>query len=247
MTLLAVTLGAAAILMYLAPSPVARRLTRVVVRPGATVEPVSHPPESGLAAGFLATARGRTIAAAMGGLAVTLVMGSPVGIALGAPTGFGAWFGLRQLSAAQTTQAPSDDYARTAIAAELLSASVRAGCPTVLAAAVVGSAVGGHLGEVLSSASATAQVGCEPSRAWSSLTEVPSWRPLGRALAAAGTRGTSPVRTLQRVAFDARSEAKWAAESRARALGAKAAAPLGLCFLPAFVLLAIVPIIVTSF
>jgi hypothetical protein len=48
---------------------------------------------------------------------------------------------------------------------------------------------------------------------------------------------------LQRVAEDARDAARWDAQARARALGARAAAPLGLCFLPAFVLVGIVPVV----
>jgi hypothetical protein len=48
---------------------------------------------------------------------------------------------------------------------------------------------------------------------------------------------------LQRIALDARESARWAAEARARSVGARAAAPLGLCFLPAFVLVGIVPLV----
>jgi hypothetical protein len=51
---------------------------------------------------------------------------------------------------------------------------------------------------------------------------------------------------LERVAEDARDTARRAAEARARSLGARAAAPLGLCFLPAFVLVGVVPIVVTA-
>jgi hypothetical protein len=52
---------------------------------------------------------------------------------------------------------------------------------------------------------------------------------------------------LERVARDARDGSRWEGEAKARAVGARAAAPLGLCFLPAFVLVAIVPIVVASF
>lgn len=248
MTLLALTLVAGAVMVCLAPSPAVRRLTSVVARRPRIIDPADRRQRPRLGAHLLATPRGSATAAGIGGLGVAMVIGGPVGAALGASLGIGAWFWLRRISASQASQySADDDYARTAIAAELLAAAVRAGCPTTVAVTVVGSSIGGRLGEALRTASATAQVGGAPTRAWSALTERPTWRPLGRALAAADTRGASPVRALQRVAFDARSEAKWSAESRARALGARAAAPLGLCFLPAFVLLAIVPIIVTSF
>jgi hypothetical protein len=95
----------------------------------------------------------------------------------------------------------------------------------------------------LATAAATARVGFEPSAAWASLAAEPVLRPLARALAGAGAHGVSPVAMLQRVAEDARDAARWDAQARARALGARAAAPLGLCFLPAFVLVGIVPVV----
>ncbi|MCW2777557.1 MAG: hypothetical protein JWN17_1282, partial [Frankiales bacterium] len=49
---------------------------------------------------------------------------------------------------------------------------------------------------------------------------------------------------VARLAADARAEARSAAEQRARRAGVLAVAPLGLCFLPAFVLLGVVPVVV---
>ncbi len=132
------------------------------------------------------------------------------------------------------------------LAADLMTAALSAGCPPAAAAESVGAAIGGPLGRALIDAAAAASVGVEPDRAWSGLAAEPAVRPLARALTAAMTRGTSPSPVLERVAADARDAARWAGEARARSLGARAAAPLGLCFLPAFVLVGVVPIIATS-
>jgi pilus assembly protein TadC len=47
----------------------------------------------------------------------------------------------------------------------------------------------------------------------------------------------------ERLADDLEREALAAVEDRARAVGVKAAVPLGLCLLPAFLLLGIVPLV----
>nr|WP_246211273.1 type II secretion system F family protein [Phytoactinopolyspora alkaliphila] len=132
------------------------------------------------------------------------------------------------------------------LAADLLAAAISAGCPPVNAAEQVGRSLGGPLGSALATAAAVARIGSDPARAWSGLAADPALKPLGRALGSAVIRGVSPVHALQRVAQDGREAARWSAEARARAVGARAAAPLGLCFLPAFVLLGIVPLIVSS-
>ncbi|PSL05416.1 hypothetical protein CLV30_104286 [Haloactinopolyspora alba] len=69
---------------------------------------------------------------------------------------------------------------------------------------------------------------------------------MARALVSTMSRGTSPVAALRRTAAEAREAARWAGEAKARSLGARAAAPLGLCFLPAFVLVGVVPMVATS-
>ncbi|MFD0891079.1 type II secretion system F family protein, partial [Streptosporangium algeriense] len=48
---------------------------------------------------------------------------------------------------------------------------------------------------------------------------------------------------LTRLADDARQEARSAASAAALRVGVQAVAPLGLCFLPAFVCLGIVPVV----
>jgi pilus assembly protein TadC len=55
--------------------------------------------------------------------------------------------------------------------------------------------------------------------------------------------GAAPATALSRLARDQRRNARAAAATRARSAGIKALAPLGACFLPAFVLLGVVPAI----
>jgi Flp pilus assembly protein TadB len=129
------------------------------------------------------------------------------------------------------------------LVADLLSAVVAAGTPPDRAAHLVGSAVGGPLGALLVAGADRASLGGDPASAWHGLTARPVTTRLARTLVAAGERGITPAEALARVATDARNSARWAAETRVQALGARAAAPLGLCFLPAFLLVGVVPVV----
>ena len=67
---------------------------------------------------------------------------------------------------------------------------------------------------------------------------------LGRALARAQASGAPVVASIERLADDLARAGRAETEERARAVGVKAALPLGLCLLPAFVLVGIVPLVV---
>ncbi|WP_167288716.1 type II secretion system F family protein [Nocardioides seonyuensis] len=65
--------------------------------------------------------------------------------------------------------------------------------------------------------------------------------PLGQALVRSQRTGASVAETVERLADELEREAAATAEDRARRVGVVAAVPLGLCLLPAFMLLGIVP------
>jgi pilus assembly protein TadC len=59
----------------------------------------------------------------------------------------------------------------------------------------------------------------------------------------AQSTGASVVPAVERLAHDLARRARADVEERARAVGVKAALPLGLCLLPAFLLVGIVPLV----
>ena len=61
--------------------------------------------------------------------------------------------------------------------------------------------------------------------------------------ASAGAPGSPVVAAVERLADDLAGSARAAVEDRARAVGVKAAVPLGLCLLPSFILIGIVPLV----
>ncbi|HEY9566052.1 MAG TPA: type II secretion system protein, partial [Nocardioides sp.] len=58
--------------------------------------------------------------------------------------------------------------------------------------------------------------------------------------------GVPVAEVVRRLGVDLAREARADAEDRARTVGVRAALPLGLCLLPAFLLIGIVPVVVAS-
>lgn len=129
-------------------------------------------------------------------------------------------------------------------ALDLLAAAMRAGHPAEVALASVAGAVGPPLADELGVASSRLAVGVEPSAVWQRLRREPGLDGLGRAFALAERSGMPVARLLERAADDARRERSAAAAGVARAVGVRTAAPLGLCFLPAFFLVGVAPTVI---
>lgn len=130
------------------------------------------------------------------------------------------------------------------IAVDLLAACLRGGTSWAVAVESVAEALGGPLGTELSAVAARVRLGADPAEAWQVLVAEPGLAPLARTVVRAADSGASLAPALRRLAQDHRRGARSAAMARARSAGVRAVAPLGLCFLPAFVLLGIVPAIV---
>ena len=127
------------------------------------------------------------------------------------------------------------------MAVELLAACLAAGIPWAESVEAVAGALGGPLGEDLEKVSAQIRLGADSADAWRRLLESPETASLARAATRATRSGASLAPILNRLARDQRRTARAAAEARARSAAIQAVAPLGLCFLPAFFFLGIVP------
>ncbi|WP_433339226.1 type II secretion system F family protein [Spirillospora sp. CA-294931] len=118
---------------------------------------------------------------------------------------------------------------------------MRGGSPWSESVEAVADAVGGPLGDELRGVAVQIRLGVDPAHAWRALAEDPTLAPLARTAVRAVHSGAALAPTLARLARDQRRTARMDAAARARAAGIRALAPLGLCFLPAFVMLGIIP------
>ena len=228
----ALLLGAAALLLWASPrDAVARRasaLRAAVERPPGRARSVGPGP-----------AHRRWLLAGAAGLAVGVLVGGGAGAVLGIGVVAG---GERLLRARGDGERPGPALVRDLPSAcDLLGVCLGAGVPVAGALAAVGEAIPAPIGAELRGVAAMYRMGADPRRAWA---DVPSeLAGLGRAMVRAGESGSTVVPALRALAADGRSAARAATEAAVRRAGVWILAPLGLCFLPAFLCLGVVPLI----
>lgn len=130
---------------------------------------------------------------------------------------------------------------------DLLGSCLDAGAAPESALVSVSAALGGPVGEEFLAIHHRLQAGVEPGRVWRSVAADPQLAPLGRAVGRAHETGAAVGRAVHQLAEELRERARADVEARARSIEVKAAAPLGLCLLPAFVLLGVVPLVAGVF
>ena len=131
--------------------------------------------------------------------------------------------------------------AEVAGAIDLLALTLRGGVGLVEAMEAVATRVGGPLGLHLQTVAAAGRWGVEDATAWASIP--PAWQPAARALRMAATAGVPPADLLVRAAEDVRRAEQQRLDVATATLGVRIVLPLGLAFLPAFVLTTVVPIV----
>ncbi|MFD7546057.1 type II secretion system F family protein [Streptomyces sp. NPDC059578] len=177
------------------------------------------------------------------GCAGFLLVEGVAGVVVGALTAAGArWFDRRRPAAG--SNAPPSAGAELPLAADLLAACVAAGAQPVVAARAVGESLGGPVGSALSRGAGEVRLGARPTDAWRELAALPDGRALALLLARAGESGAPAAVPVARYAAEVR--ARWARvqTARARRAGVLITAPVGLCFLPAFVVIGVLPVVI---
>lgn len=177
------------------------------------------------------------------GLVVALVVGGVAGAGAGAVIALvGPGLVMRMESRAQRHRREALERQAPA-AADLLAACLAAGATPGDAARAVSTALGAPIAEPLDRLTGALDLGADPARAWAALAVDTPLRPLARAAARSAETGAPLAALLEAVSDDQRDESRARAEATARASGVKSVAPLAACFLPAFLLIGIVPVV----
>ena len=127
--------------------------------------------------------------------------------------------------------------------ADLMAACLASGASTVAATRATAEALGGPVAEVLNQCVVQFNLGAGPTQVWRPLGAEPSLAPIARAILRSAETGAPLTAVLLRVSDDLRLARRAQLEQAAKTVGVKAVGPLGLCFLPAFMLLGVVPLI----
>lgn len=143
-------------------------------------------------------------------------------------------------SSAGTPSGPTS-LLSTPLVMELVAAALDAGLPLPAAVAAAVTACGPPTEKQLSQVVELWRLGAPTDRAW--MQAESRWKPLARCLLLAERTGASAATVLRSAATDLRSTRRRKARASAHRLGVGLVLPLGLTTLPAFLLWAVVPVV----
>ncbi|MFJ4969806.1 type II secretion system F family protein [Streptomyces sp. NPDC088755] len=176
-----------------------------------------------------------------------ILIGGLLGCAAGSAAAYGMWRWQRSRprpGPGETREERAAVAVQLPLAADLLAACVAVGAGPREAAEAVGESIGGPVGDRLARAAAEIRLGGEPAEAWGRFGEIPGAGPLARCLHRAGSTGAPAAEPVSRLAEGMRAERADAAVARAQRAGVLITAPVGLCFLPAFLAVGVAPVII---
>jgi Flp pilus assembly protein TadB len=182
-------------------------------------------------------------AAVLAGAAVWLVVGGGIGAAAGALIVVAVPLLVSRLEPARVRQERLELIRTAPLVADLLAAALAAGVPASHALPVVARAVGGPAERLLAVVQRRIELGEAPEQAWLPVVSRPGLGGIARAVARSARTGAPLASLLSSAAVDLRAEASAAALVQVRSASVRAVLPLGLCLLPSFGLLGIVPVV----
>ncbi|PJM95805.1 hypothetical protein CG719_11495 [Streptomyces sp. CB01373] len=174
-----------------------------------------------------------------------VLVGGLTGLVLGLAGAAGMWQWRRRTASRPEAESDAAEAGRQLpLAADLLAACVAAGAGPVIAAQAVGEALGGPVGDALARGAAQVRLGGQPADAWRGLASIPGAAALARLLERADESGLPAAGPAARLAADVRADRARTATARARRAAVLVSAPVGLCFLPAFVAVGVLPVLI---
>jgi len=185
----------------------------------------------------------RRLLGPLAGVAATFAIGGPTGIVLG----FGTWWLVARLLRTDPDRAERATAQRLAPSwpwtLDLLAAGMRAGAPFPLAAFAVADADDPEIGDRLNRFAGAIHLGASATEALPELGALPGAARLARQLDRSGDSGAAIAGGLEQLATSLRSELRTRTEERAGRAAVALVGPLCLCFLPAFVIAGIGPVV----
>jgi pilus assembly protein TadC len=165
--------------------------------------------------------------------AVAGVLGAAVAAGLGAAAG----------RIRDRPRVPDDAPADLAAAWAQLAVCLEVGLPVAAAVAAATEPLDGRVGTELRRVAGLLALGADPTAAWAGARSTPELAAFARAAGRSAGTGAALARSARTEGTRLRAALTDAAEARAQRAAVLITAPLGLCFLPAFLVLGIVPVV----
>lgn len=184
------------------------------------------------------------IAAALTPVAGLVVLGWPAGFVVGLLAAPVARAAFERLESGSVRRRSEQVRRQLPGALDLVTAALDAGRPPGIALKLAAQATPDPLGSDLAAVAHRVSVAGDLRAALADITG--PLLPLARALRRADQSGIPVASVIAAAASDIRREHQAARREVARRIGVRTAAPLGLCFLPAFLLIGIVPAVIAT-
>jgi Flp pilus assembly protein TadB len=189
----------------------------------------------------------RLVAAAGVGLAAWLFVGGTLGPLVGVAAAVFAWRVLVRVEAPAARREREEVERTLPHLIDLFASTLRAGAEPVAGLTQVCAALPGPAVARLAPVVERARWGASGVEAWETVADDDALAPLARAMVRSQASGASVVQAVERLADELQRELLARAEDTARRVGVSAAVPLGVCLLPAFLLLGVVPTVASLF
>jgi Flp pilus assembly protein TadB len=180
-------------------------------------------------------------------LGAWVFLGGAVGVVAGLVAAAFAWKVLGRTESPAARRRREELERDLPVAVHLVGACLEAGSAITGALDAVAVALPGAVSEELLLVRHRLSLGVDPMVVWRELAGHPQLRPLGRAMARAHQSGASVRDTVSGLADELTARSRATTDALARSVEVRAAAPLGVCFLPAFLLLGVVPMVAGVF
>jgi Flp pilus assembly protein TadB len=174
---------------------------------------------------------------------VVALVGGAGGAVLGAVVGVAVWVVVGRLEPAGARRQREALERQAPLTIDLVAACLASGATLEASAAAAADAVGSPTSDLLEAAVAAQRLGAPAADAWSAVARHDALAPLARAVVRAHDSGAPVSDVLARAAARARARHRARVEARVRTAAVRLTGPLGLAFLPAFVLLGVVPVV----
>jgi pilus assembly protein TadC len=181
------------------------------------------------------------IAGVAAGVTAGVVTGSVVGGVLSAALAAGLGLAAHRSAGRPRRR---DDPVDLASAWAQLAVCLEVGLPVAAAVAAAAESLDGPAGEELRRVAGLLELGADPVQAWDVARRAPPLAAFARAAARSAGTGAALARSARAEATRLRAALGDAAETRAQRTAVLITAPLGLCFLPAFLVLGIAPVVI---
>lgn len=167
---------------------------------------------------------------------------SPIGVVIAVAGGVGSFLVLRR---ARTRSAAAERLdSALPITLTVAGLLLRSGHPPPLALAVAARSCRSRSAGQFEAIHRRIAMGENAREAWHSLLPRPQVAAVARAALRASDSGAALAAAWESTADQVRKDQRLAAEVAARKVGVSALAPLGLCFLPSFICLGVIPIVI---